>query len=478
MVAKGVDFWLYSDQWGRRIDVHAPAIKYTNKQNFRPDNPGNLQISSKNIPGFTNYTGRLEFIVHRNNGREFVEIFRKHEDISSYTGNLQGGPMSNMFNTPPMLGPYLDVSWGLFDAGSTQHGLRNQHRLYVYVTQPHRRWMERLTGHNRQTATAPFSRWVLPGSHDAGMFDMRAVRKILSSAALSKALIGTIQVVPILGPIILALGGNKMIARALANLAMTQKDDIRTQLDIGIRYFDFRPGIMHPALRAFTPNVRYHQHGMIPGCPYIEFLEEVLKWLAHNDREIVVVSANTQGFSAEAMEPSAADLRNDLQAAREKTGVRDIKDGTRADLDRSYDELIRSKTRLIFLNQIEGETRKYDSYNGGYASVHPDNIIYAFERIQREMPAGMDYVVMQMQLTATGATGVLGPAIFTRSDASSPLLGTKPDADNITNPWLRRNLTRLPRNHLIVLLNDFVDNCMVDTAIDMTDRRNGGPVIR
>jgi len=248
-------------------------------------------------------------------------------------------------------------------------------------------------------------------------------------------------------------------------------------LDIGTRYFDFRPGTMHPSLKAFAPGMRYHQHGLIPGYPYVAFLEEVLRWLDANPGEIVVVSANTQGFSSDAMKPSAADVQKDFETALANVRLpKPIDIGDKNWLSRSYDDLIRTNTRLFFLNQIEKETTKYDSYYGpAYTTLRPEPIIRSFEAMRREFREDehYDYVVMQMQATAPGISkNLVAAAVMTTSDASSPLLMTKPVMDAATNPWLRTNAAnRLPPEHLLVLLNDFVDNCMVETAIQVTEQR-------
>jgi len=151
-----------------------------------------------------------------------------------------------------------------------------------------------LAKRNSRVARGPFARFALPGAHDAGMFDMRVVREILANRLLATALGAAIGMASaIFGP------------RAIANLAMTQKDNVRTMLDIGTRYFDFRPGWLHPHILAFNRMELYHQHGAIPGYSYVAFLVDVLKWLAANPSEIVVVGANTQGFAVDVMKPTA-----------------------------------------------------------------------------------------------------------------------------------------------------------------------------
>lgn len=467
--AKGVDYYFYADAEDIRTQITAPKIDRTHGRevNFKRNN---LQIQSKLIPGWRNFTGTLRWITRRGS----AEIVRHDADINTWNGKLVRGSMANMFNTPPTIGE-TTVCWGFYDSGSGMtSGLTNQNQLYVYVTRDQRRWMSALAARNPRIARGPFARFTLPGAHDAGMFDLRAIRDLLADPELGNPFLRGIFLIPVIGPILRQVNNiARLIApRGVANLSMTQKDNVGQMLDIGTRYFDFRPAVMHSMLRKYRPGVRFHQHGLIPGQPYVEFLVDVLRWLDRNPGEIVVVSANTQGVFEE-MRPSAADLARDFdQALEHARPSQPLKIGDKHSLLDSYEALIRTNTRLIFLNQIEGETRKYDSYSGAYATLRPGPIIAAFEAMKAEMPNGEDYVVMQMQATATGITSVIVPAVLTASDAHSPLLATKPVMDAATNPWLREHAAkRLPPGRLLVLLNDFVDNCMVETAIMVTEQR-------
>jgi hypothetical protein len=480
MVAKGVDFYLYSDSDSIRTEVTAPAFKqvFDRAANFKYNN---LQISSANIPGLGSYTGTLQWITR--NGA--AEVTRQFQDINSYDAKLGRGTMSNMFKTPPLIGD-TTVCWGFYDAGPGKAAgskLTNQNQLYVYATRDQRAWMSELARRNSDVASGPFARFALPGAHDAGMFDMRAVMRMLNSPELYLILVASLALIPFVGKFIgaaVATAGGLARAfapRAISNLSMTQKDDVRTMLDIGTRYFDFRPGTMHPSLKSFSPGVRYHQHGVVPGYPYIAFLEDVLRWLGENPGEIVVISANVEGFASEEMKPTAQEVANDLNTAIANVGASEkIEIGGLEHISLSYNELIQANRRLIFLNQIEEETSKFDSWSGAYGTLTPGPIIAAFERMTFGPPprARPDYMVMQMQATpANVGAGVIAHSMFSLSDASSPMLATKPIMDAATNPWLRANAMRLPENYLMVLLNDFVDNCMVETAISITEQRAG-----
>jgi hypothetical protein len=94
--------------------------------------------------------------------------------------------------------------------------------------------------------------------------------------------------------------------------------------------------------------------------------------------------------------------------------------------------------------------------------------------VNKAHQAGYDYTVLQMQGTATQVSGVVVPSILAWSDASSPLLSTKASFDVATNPWLLANVSKnLSNSQLVVFLNDFVDNCMVNTAITVSKQRMG-----
>lgn len=481
MVSKGVDYYTY-------VEVSSPdfAISVTGPKvggpcgqtnNFQQQN---LQIDSKNIPGLFNYTGTLAWTAS-NSGNALVS---GSEQISSLTGDLEGGSMGVMLSTPSTAGGGYALSYGFYDAGSgIGTELTNQDQLYVYLTEDLSGWMGGLEqAHSQQVAAAPFSSFVLAGAHDAGMFYLGTVQAILASSYAAALVMGLLTI-PIIGPFLAAVTASQA-PRVITNLAMTQKDSVAAMLNLGIRYFDFRPGTLYPALAAFSPGVRYHQHSMIPGYPYVQFLQDVLLWLSSNPTEIVVVSLNVQGMEEASMNPSPNDLAADLAAAFVATKVTGISVGGPSELSQTYPDLISSNIRLIFLNQIPippGQTdpyaaSKYDSYNdSAYATLVPGPVIQAFENMTSSTTD--DYVVLQMQATSTSMEAtVIVPSVATLSDASSPLMCTKGGMDIATNPWILENAaSNLPSDKLLILLNDFADNCTARTALAVTMSRLGIP---
>ena len=145
-VAKGVDYYVYSDSADILTDVAVPKVARTHGPdgNFQR---WNLQVSSSNIPDPFKYVGGLEWVV-RQRGQDMI---RHKQDISSLDGKLWDGSMGNMFNTPPRIGSPT-VCWGFYDAGPGKASgfskLTNQNQLYIYATRDQRRWMSELAARN------------------------------------------------------------------------------------------------------------------------------------------------------------------------------------------------------------------------------------------------------------------------------------------------------------------------------------------
>ena len=389
--------------------------------------------------------------------------------INPLTGNMDGGNLQNMMLTPSVLGPDFAVSYGFYDSGPGYGDLTNQDQAYAYLTPPMSNWMGQLASQYSQVSSAPFCQFALPGAHDAGTFDLTTVKSLLANAAAAGAFLGLLN--GALGAVLNLAASQAQTA--ITNLAVTQKDNILTMLNLGCRYFDFRPGYAPSQISSFAPGI-YHEHTAIPGYPFQSFLSDVLSWLAANPSEIVVVGANNQGFSQPGMTPSDSALAGILSAAQVSTKST-IAIGTASDLNSSYGALLAANKRLIFLNQIGGwyPATKYDSYSPAYATVNPQSIIGALDQMSSAGQSGTDYTVLQLQGTATATgTAVVVSCALSQSNASSPLMSTKPLFDSTTYPWLPANVnTRLSNDYLVVFLNDFVDNALTQTAVAVTKQR-------
>ena len=405
-----------------------------------------------------------------------------YADISATTGLVLRSDMASMLTppgTPSVTGDGWALSYGFYDAGPGVGGLTDQDQSYAYLTGDQSTWMGDLVATlGPALANAPFNTWVLPGAHDAGMNDTTALQALLKA--------GPQQLLEPLGQLVgetvgaLEALGITSILRAFINLAFTQKDSITTMLDLGVRYFDFRPGYCYQGLLAGI----FHQHSFVPGYPLSSFLEDVLNWLKAHPSEIVAIDLNFSGFVEEVAKPAADTLAAALQAAQTATGTSTpdtasyIAVGGKADLGTSYQALLTQQTRLIFLNQIGAvnDALKYDSYTDSYETSQVQNILTALGAMNAAGQAGTpgkvpDYTVLQLQGTAASHLALVA-GVLTLSDASSPLMSTKPGFDNRTYPWALGSVpANLSNDQLVVLLNDFADNALAWYAAQITALR-------
>lgn len=420
---------------------------------------GNLQISTADLK-WNEKTGRFSWTVYQGE----YSVGHRYAEINPVTGELGATDLGYLLGQRSELFDDGALSFGFYDSGPGIGGLTNQDQSYVYVTAPRATWMADLVRDmGPALSSKPFGVFALPGAHDAGMFDPTCLDEMVTNAGFLSALAGALAMPTLLAAL--------LARRAAINMAFTQKDTVSGMLNLGVRYFDFRPGhnLAGPDHRI------YHQHNFIPGCLYSAFLEELLRWLVAHPGEIVVVSANFQGFASPGMQPSVDVLNGMVAAAQANTGTAArIVPGDKSDLARSYDDLLRAGKRLIFLNQIgaPNDACKYDSYSDAYQTTSVRVILDALAGMNRGCQECSDYTVLQLQGTATGTLGGKLSQVLTFSNASSPLMSTKAAFDHHTYPWVLENVPRnLLPDQLVVLLNDFADNALTSHAMEITRAR-------
>lgn len=471
---KGVDSYTFMTKPASSMDFSVPKNTQSITALYQMLTV-NQQVDSSNIPGGLNFTGPYTWKALSKGG----VIDSKSNQINTFTGNLKGGDMTDMMKMPSEIleadkEGAVAVSFGFYDSGPGWHVMTNQDQCYVYVTDSYETWMKTI---GDEFKDMPFHRFALPGAHDAGMNTMATVKHILDSPQANSF---TSLLLMLFQTLSKTITSSSHLEKAILFLAITQKDTFKTMLNLGIRYFDYRPGYLYGGIDS-TDKTLYHQHAMIPGSSYLDFLVEVLEWLKDHESEIVVVNCNTAGFyDHDTMDPSVSDLNKVLADARQQAGVSasDVGTGDVSSLSKTYQQLIDNKTRLIFLNQIDNETTKYDSYSDSlYATLEPASVIKALSLMNKEEQQKYDYTVLQIQGTSTAAPGVIKYIIETilpfSSQASSPLMCTKGNFDHSTLPWLTANLNKnLSNNYLAVVLNDFADNATVSHCIKITRERN------
>ncbi len=463
--SKGIDYYAYLGSNSFTVDFSKPAdwgLETTSVTETTPGTmlSGNFQISESDI-GFFEHTGRFQWTAY-NSG---TTIDSKYADISPLFGNLGSATMGIMMRTPSIINPTDAVSFGFYDSGPGYGTLTNQDQSYVYVTPPLSHWMTDLQASNPELLNAPFSVFALPGAHDAGMCTAATFKKVVDNPVLIALLAAVIGVIP-------AILVENVATRAIINFAITQKDTITTMLNLGTRYFDFRPGYTY---KKILPGI-YHEHNFIPGYEYSGFLEDVLTWLAANPKEFVVVSLGFAGFNKDVKKPSVTTLNAKIVEAQTATKTTNITIGDATALSQKVSALLSSNTRLIFLNQIGPGTdardaQSQDSYDGSYETTDVNKIIKRLNKMKSVPPNPKVYTVLQLQGTASGTLGGIFGSIATMSDASSPLMSTKPGFDQATYKWVQTNAGKFSTDYPLVFLNDFADNALATIARNVTVQR-------
>lgn len=270
-----------------------------------------------------------------------------------------------------------------------------------------------------------------------------------------------------------------MIATILPNviydLAITQKDPIPVLLDLGARYFEFRPAHLLPEFEGkshHVPNRAYFQHACIPGLAFEEFLDQVVSFLDDNPAEHVVVHVRWDNIVSRCRKPTLEELDAafDIAISQCATG---LKWGDGSCFGEKIATLRADGRRLIRVVEAD----KYDSWTAkAYATVHPGSIIAQFESMNAEGQENSDITVLQCQATSQSIKEVFVYSLLNAHAATSCLTSTKADLDRHTLPWIRDNaLDRLTAEKLLVVMNDFMDGATTDVVIGLNKRRFAAP---
>jgi hypothetical protein len=374
---------------------------------------------------------------------------------------LPDGPLCDTYRTyshtavPTPAGP-VAISYGFNDT-SGQDGTSDT--VYITLTPGYDRWMGDLAAERPELHDRPLSTMVLPGSHNAGMFSPGAgVGQVLSllDAAGGAGALGVLPV-GLLGQALLAGGGFGL--QLAINSAFCQKDDITTQLDLGTRFFDIRPGAV-PGLGL------YHVHNVIPGATIPYVLSNVVQWLAVHPTEVVVLSLSSNVAEAfrvgdAVIEAAVADAMRDAPFLR----------GDATHLDRPVGELVAAGVRLITLISAP----RWGSWGDAYETSDPARVVDRLDGMTAAARTTFEaknkvravFTLLELQTSGTRA----GLAWGAKNGASGELIRLKPRFDAVTHPWVRRNADRFRDGGLLVLGNDFVDGALTALAVEATRAR-------
>lgn len=505
--SKGIECYVFIAEKGYSVKYESPEELGFDEANkfFVYDDGVSMQTNHIEIDkldiSLLKKAGRLEWKVYnKENDDSDNKIAGKYIEINPSTGNVSDTDIESTLHEDSIVNKSdnYSVSYGFYDASSGHFSeLTNYDQSYVYVTKSLSNWMGGLVKSNSKYGKCAFNTFALAGSHDAGMYNNAEATNLVNAQEYTKffsdiaegklidwgfpltdAAKENIKSYVDLFQKIIAKGGKNVVV----NLAMTQKDNITTQLDLGIRFFDIRPGFCSYADSFNLPakvedakgiNNLYHQHNFVPGMSFDTILKEAMTWLDANGSEIIVMNLNFQAFCLESMKPTLDFLNEYLNKVVSDNNIK-VKSGGKEDLSLTYNDLIDQNKRLIFLNQIgdAADATKYDSYNDTYKTTKSDVIIAALNSMSSEKQKGHDYTVLQLQGTANGIVSDIADSSATFSKMTSPLMSTKANFDAETYEWIYDNVPKtFINNQLMIFLNDFSDNALANQSFLITKSR-------
>ncbi|KAK4233996.1 PLC-like phosphodiesterase [Achaetomium macrosporum] len=476
MPSKGVHAFTYIAVPGCSIELSVPGrtVKVDELNRF---SKFHLEVEAREIDSFFDKRGRFTFkVFHHGN-----QITEQWIDVNALTGNASGGTMESIANQRSIVhGDAFIICYGLYEAGDGHDLLPAQHQCYITVAPNYADWMRSVAPPGSDREDKPFSRLVLPAAHDVGMNSMASSEAILGrvgGAVVSTLIEHDNRVREVLSRLADALSGDAIALVApniIFSLAITQKDSLATMLQIGARYFEFRPAHLHRAVRpaGALPDRLYFQHSAIPGMAYDAFLRDVVAFLRAHPAEIVVVQLRWDGVPLDVCaQPSDDEKRRYLDEALRQHGNGEIVIGGLEDMKRaSIAQLRRERKRLIMLDSVDSLSTYTDE---GNATLNGDSIVEALPRVLTpENQRGKAFVNIQCQATASNIPRAVVYSVLEASVTTSCLLATKGVCDSKTLPWCRDNvLSKCELDQLVVLMNDWIDGGTADVAVQLSRQR-------
>lgn len=387
--------------------------------------------------------------------------------LGGITGNSTAEQTAIFFSQN---GTQYVMNYGVSHAGNTTNVPMGD-QAYCYVSTCKQIWMGDLNLAN----TNPYvSNLVLPGVHDSGMWELDP--NIIAGSALLTAIL---PLFPIVGNVLAAVVGSTA-DNIIRSLAVTQKDTPSDLMNMGIRFFDFRPATV-----TITGDVR-HVHGPIPGALFSDFLNQVVTFLNANPTEVVFVQVSDSGISTSIATPLTIDAVNSMvQTAVELQNCSSQTIDDTSVLNKMvWNDLI-SGGQLVVLNKYSSSYSVNDSYSDGTYQQSMTDPNYIAAAIQNTLPniSHTSMTSLQCQDTASGyvinnwSSFLLSPSWLTDiflSDKGSVLADTKAIFDFSAYTLLSDspNAAQIQNSAgIISVINDFADVASVDLCISHTQNR-------
>jgi hypothetical protein len=381
--------------------------------------------------------------------------------------------MKYMVDQTTVLANNIAVTFSFYDAPSKPiAGLPIWDQFYVTVTTDNSNWMSALAPLNSIAASKPFTRFILPAAHDVGMNNLQNAEACIQYAAIPFLAALKSEKVPV-------VSGSKIpdniltgfVPNIIQGLAITQKDTLQTILQLGARYFEFRPAYVYDTVRKAQPipDKLYFMHGPVPGMDYDKFLSGCFSFLSSHSGEVIVVQLRWDGVPKQCATPTSQVLQSYLdQALKSTEGT--VQVGSLKDMQTLSIQALRSQQKRFILLQ---NVPSYSTYNDkGNATLTGDSIIAEFNTLSASGQVGNAFTNIQCQATASSLPDVVAFSSLTANVSNSCLLCTKAVCDSKTMPWIKQNaLSRLTAEQLVVIMDDFFDGAICDLAQDLSTLR-------
>lgn len=469
MPSKGVHIYAYIAVPGCSIELSVPKQTITVNELNRFW-VGTMEVDARNIDSFFNKKGRFTFKVFHNGNL----ITEQWIEVNAITGNASGGTMESIAQTPTIFHDNFAISYGLYEAGPGYEVLPRQHQCYITIAPNYANWIGNVAPPDSEHENKPFRRLVLPAAHDVGMNSMENSSALLQR--IGGAIVGTLVDFRHFVWICNKLSSpaiNLLAPDIIYSLSITQKDSLDAMLQIGARYFEFRPAHLHKVVipTCAIPDRLYFMHSAIPGMPYDRFLGDVINFLRAHPTEIIVVQLRWDGVPGDCCHPSPEEKAEYLSSAIQAHANGEIIPGNLDDMKNlTIGELRRERKRLIMLDSVDSLSTYTDE---GNATMNGDSIVEAFPRVlTADNQRGKAFVNIQCQATATNIQKALIHSIMDTGVTKSVLLATKGICDSKTLPWCRDNvLNTCELDQLVVMMNDWIDGATADVAVQLSRQR-------
>lgn len=339
-------------------------------------------------------------------------------------------------------------------------------QAYIYTGHSNSTWMGDLT---KTCPNLKICDLVLPGSHDAGMYEIN----VSDLDMVVKKICGK------LGSI--CEKANTVGLQLVKNVSLTQKDTANDQLKFGTRFFDFRPAYDTDDSRKIV----YHVHNFIPGVKFDTFLSDIDTFLEDNPSEIVFIQITSSGIDTSNFTPlTKSQVGEDLKKNITKVGY-DLTTSIDDYNDELITDVVKKGKRLIV---VFDKNNVKDSYNDKAYSASLTDPKYVIDALTSTIQSKGNFQYMVLQLQDTGSAALinnLGNILnadnllawgndLVVSETGNLLQATKPIFDNHTYQWLIATDTLdalYKQTSMVVLLNDFVESALSSHAIGLTKSR-------